>query len=149
MLFSQCLKFGCAGISSLAHDEHALPAARAIRKDQVVGERENPLASRVEKEREILHVIVAVVSKDIEAGQREGLFGILDIPGQRQGHAQNRFVIEAGTAMIGMYRAAKAVHMDTGIVVPVEAFVPKYLFLFVQKRWVSDISTPASFATRL
>jgi len=47
--------------------------------------REDPLISRVKKEREILHVIVAVMSKDVEAGQRVGLFGILDIPGQRQG----------------------------------------------------------------
>src|ERR1019366_829563 len=42
MLFAQCLKLGRAGIPSLAHDEHALLAARAIGKDQVVGGRETP-----------------------------------------------------------------------------------------------------------
>jgi hypothetical protein len=51
--------------------------------------------------------------------------------------------------MIGMYQAAKAMQMDAGIAVPAKRFVPKYLFLFVQKRWVSGISTPASFAIRL
>jgi len=53
MLFAQCLKLGGAGISSLTHDEHALLAARAIGKDQVVGGRENPLVSRVKKEGKI------------------------------------------------------------------------------------------------
>src|ERR1035437_6712986 len=122
MLFAQCLKLGGAGIPSLAQDEHALLAARAVGKDQVVGGRENPLVSRVEKERKILHVIVAVMGKDVEAGQRIGLFGILDIPGERQDHAQNRVVVEARTAMIGMYQTAKAMHLDSGIAVPVAAF---------------------------
>ena len=50
MLFAQCLKLGRAGIPSLAHDEHALLAARAIGKDQVVGGCKNPLVSSVQKE---------------------------------------------------------------------------------------------------
>jgi len=78
MLFAQCLKLGCAGIPPLAHDEYALLAARAIGKDQTVGGRENPPVSRVKREREILHVIVAVMSKDVEAEQRVGPFGILN-----------------------------------------------------------------------
>jgi hypothetical protein len=65
-------------------------------------------------------VIVAKMSKDVEARQRICLFGIFDIPGQRQGHAQNRIVIEAGTTMIGMYEAAEAMHMDAGVVCEIE-----------------------------
>lgn len=45
-------------------------AARAKGKDQIVGGRETPLVSRVKKERKILHVFVAVMSKDVKAGQR-------------------------------------------------------------------------------
>jgi len=50
MLLSQCLKLGRPGIPSLAHHEHALLAARAIGKDQVIGGRENPFVSLVKKE---------------------------------------------------------------------------------------------------
>jgi hypothetical protein len=121
MLFAQCQKLSCTGIPSLSHDQHALFAARAIGKHQVVCGREDPLASRTQKKREILHMIVAVMTEDVEAGQRIGLFGILNIPGQREGNAENHVVVEAGTAMIGMDQAAEAMHVDTVIAVPVEA----------------------------
>ena len=72
MLFAQCLKLGYAGIPALAHDEHALLAARAIRKDQIVGGGENPFIVRVQQKRKVLHVVVAIMRKDVEAGQRIG-----------------------------------------------------------------------------
>lgn len=43
------------------------------------------------------------------------MFGILNIPCQRHGRTQNYIVVEAGVAMIGMDRAAKPVHMDSGL----------------------------------
>jgi hypothetical protein len=68
MLFAQSLKLGSSGIPSLSHYEHALLAARAIGKGEIIGGRENPLVSRVQQERKILHVIVAVMSENVEAG---------------------------------------------------------------------------------
>src|ERR1017187_7799623 len=122
MLFAQRLKLGCAGILPLSHDEHALLSARAIGKGEVISRREDPLVSRVQKERKILRVIVAVMSENVEAGQRIYLFCFPDISGQGQGHTQNHVVVEAGSAMIGMDQAAQAMHVDAGISIPVEAF---------------------------
>ena len=48
MLFAQYLKLGYAVIPPLAHDEHALLAARSVGKDEVIGGRENPLVSRLQ-----------------------------------------------------------------------------------------------------
>ena len=69
MFFAQCLKFSYAGVPSFARYEHALFTARAIGKYQVVSGRQTPLVSRVQKEQKILHVIIAIMSKDVEAGQ--------------------------------------------------------------------------------
>jgi len=81
MLFAQHLKLGRTGILSLAHDEHALLSARTIGEGKVIGRREDPLVSHIQKERKILHMVIAVMSKYIEAGQRINLFRFLDIPG--------------------------------------------------------------------
>ncbi|HUD75027.1 MAG TPA: hypothetical protein VMQ76_08130, partial [Terracidiphilus sp.] len=79
MLFAQCLKLGCAGIPSLSHDEHALLSARAIGKGKVIGWREDPLVSCIQQERKILHMIVTVMSENVEAGQRIDPFCFLNI----------------------------------------------------------------------
>jgi hypothetical protein len=99
---------------SLVHDEHTLLPARTVGEDQIVRRRENPLIARIQKERKVFEVIVAIVSKYVETGQSISIFGVADIFGQGPRHPQDRVVIKARIAVVCVNQVAEAVQVNLG-----------------------------------
>lgn len=92
-------------VAAFPHHHHALLPPWPRRESQVVGGRKPPLAAEViEKERDILRVIVTIVGKDIEAGEPESAFGLREILGEDLRRLQQRVIIESRCPVIALQK---------------------------------------------
>lgn len=79
VLLAEGLEMFDARVLALPYNHGALLPCRAVGERQIVGGGEDPCVGVVEEEREVLGVIVAVVSQDVEAGEGIGLFNLDDV----------------------------------------------------------------------
>ncbi len=111
---------GATDILSAAENGSRVLAARTRRESQIVGRRETPRSVALHEKAELPGMIVAVVSEDVENGQRERRMTILRIPRDRLHERDQLTVVERRKAEIGIKQAACRMYMASSRAIAVE-----------------------------